>query len=120
MADKLLIIMANSDPESALSVVPPITQAAVAAAMEFEAEIVFTGHCAKLVVPGVADKLVLNDGRAVIDVIREARDAGAKIKVCASGLESWGETVIPEVAETVGAAYIISEAMDDETVTFTY
>ncbi|HGX93506.1 MAG TPA: peroxiredoxin [Candidatus Tenderia sp.] len=120
MADKLLIIMANSDPDSAMSVVPPITQAAVAAAMEFEAEIIFTGHCAKLVVPGTAEKLMLADGRAAIEVIREARDAGVKIKVCASGLERWGETVIAEVEETVGAAYIISEAMDGETVTFTY
>ncbi len=120
MADKLLIIMANSDPDSAMSVVPPITQAAVAAAMEFEAEIVFTGHCAKLVVPSMAEKLSLAEGRTVLDVVREARDAGVKIKVCASGLERWGEEVIPEVEETVGAAYIISEAMDDETVTFTY
>ncbi len=27
---------------------------------------------------------------------------------------------IPEIEETVGGAYIISQAMDDDTVTFTY
>ena len=37
MADKLLIIMANSDADSVLAIVPPIIQATVAAAMEFEA-----------------------------------------------------------------------------------
>ena len=37
-----------------------------------------------------------------------------------STLELWGDDLIPEVSETVGAAYIISEAMDDDTVTFTY
>ena len=120
MADKLLIIMANSDPDSAIAVVPPISQATVAAAMEFEAEIIFTGNCTKLVMPGVAEKLTLKDGRKVIDVIREASEAGVKIKVCALGIELWGEEVIPEVEETVGGAYIISEAMDDDTVSFTY
>ncbi len=120
MADKLLIIMANSDADSVLAIASPVIQATVAAAMEFEAEIIFTGHCVKVVTPGVAEKLKLKDGRSVIDLMREAAEAGVKIKVCATGLEYWGDEVIPEVEETVGSAYIISEAMDEETVTFTY
>ena len=35
-------------------------------------------------------------------------------------LEMWGDDLIPEISETVGAAYVISEAMDDNIVTFTY
>ncbi|UCE90676.1 MAG: peroxiredoxin, partial [Pseudomonadota bacterium] len=35
-------------------------------------------------------------------------------------LELWGDDLIPEIAETVGAAYVISQAMDGDTVTFTY
>jgi hypothetical protein len=31
-----------------------------------------------------------------------------------------GEDLIPEVEEKVGAAYVIDEAMDDKTLTFTY
>jgi len=31
-----------------------------------------------------------------------------------------GEDLIPEVDERVGAAYVIDEALDDATVTFTY
>ncbi len=119
MADKLMIILANSDPDSALSIVPPLTQAATAAAMELEAEVIFTGHCARLVVPGVAERVKVGDGRTVHDVIRETAAAGVRLKVCVLGLES-GAELIPEVEESVGSTYIISEAMDDDTVTFTY
>ena len=52
--------------------------------------------------------------------MRDAAEAGAKFKICTSNLELWGDDMIPEISETVGAAYIISEAMDDGTVTFTY
>ena len=43
-----------------------------------------------------------------------------KFKVCTPTLELWGRDLIPEIEETVGGAYIISQAMDDDTVTFTY
>ena len=35
-------------------------------------------------------------------------------------MELWGGDLIPEVTETVGGAYVISEAMNEDTVTFTY
>ncbi|MCB1719513.1 MAG: peroxiredoxin, partial [Candidatus Competibacteraceae bacterium] len=41
-------------------------------------------------------------------------------KVCAPILAEWGNEMIPEIEETVGGAYLISEAMDSGTVTFTY
>ena len=50
----------------------------------------------------------------------EAHEAGVRLKVCTPTLELWGEEIIPEIEETVGGAYLISEAMDDRTVTFTY
>lgn len=122
MADKLLIVMMNSNPQEVTEVVPPISQAIVAAAMEFEAEIVFTGHSAALLKKGVAAgmKLAADRTTTVHDLLKEAVQAGVRIKVCAAGVEYWGEDIIPEVEETVGGAYIISEAMDDATVTFTY
>lgn len=120
MADKLLIVMANSDPAKTVEVLPPLSQAIVAAAMEFEVEVIFTGGSAKLVQPGRAKELKLDDGRSVYDVIKEGKDAGVSFKVCAMALAFWGEDLIPEIDETVGDAYLISEAMADETVTFTY
>lgn len=122
MADKLLIVMMNSNPKEAMAVVPPISQAIVAAAMEFEVEMLFTGRSAELLKEGVAAGIQLAADRTttVHDLIKEAVQAGVRFKVCAAGVEYWGEEIIPEVEETVGGAYIISEAMDDATVTFTY
>ncbi len=122
MADKLLIVMMNSNPEQAMEVEPPLSQAMVAAAMEFEVEVVFTGRSAGLVKTGSAEKVALDDKgqRTLYDLIKEANQSGVRFKVCADATEYWGEDVIPEIEETVGGAYIISESMDDATVTFTY
>jgi hypothetical protein len=35
-------------------------------------------------------------------------------------VDVWRDELIPEVEETVGGAYLISEAMDADTVTLTY
>lgn len=122
MADKLLIILMNTDPTNPSELGTPFLQASVAAAMEYDVEILLTGRAGELAKPGVADQLrfTQDSSKTVHDLIRDAVDAGAKLKICASNLELWGDDLIPEVDETVGAAYIISEAMDDDTVTFTY
>ena len=54
------------------------------------------------------------------DFIKDAHEAGVKFKVCTPTLELWGDDLIPEIEETVGGAYVISQAMDDDVVTFTY
>lgn len=122
MADKLLIVLMNTDPTNPSELGTPFMQACVAAAMEYEVEILLTGRAGELASPGVAEKLRFSAGsqKTVYDLIRDAVEAGAKLKICASSMELWGDELIPEISETVGAAYIISEAMDDDTVTFTY
>lgn len=122
MADKLLIVMVNTDPSNTTELGAPFFQAAVAAAMEYEVEVVLSGRAGELAVKGVAEKLRVaeKDGKTVYDFIKEAHEAGAVFKVCTPTLELWGDELIPEIEETVGGAYIISEAMNDATVTFTY
>lgn len=122
MADKLLIIMLNTDPNNGAELGAPFFQATVAAAMEYEVEVIFTGRSGELAVRGVAEKLYVqpDSKQTVYDFIREAYEAGVKFKVCTSTLDIWGDDLIPEVTETIGGAYVISEAMDDNTVTFTY
>lgn len=122
MADKLLIVMVNSDPEKPAELGAPFFQATVAAAMEYEVEIILTGLSGKLAVKGVAEAIFMKPGgqKTVYDVMRDAHEAGVKFKVCTPALELWGNDLIPEIEETVGGAYVISEAMDDNTVTFTY
>jgi predicted peroxiredoxin len=122
MADKLLIIMVNTDPNNPTELGAPFFQATVAAAMEYDVEIVLTGRAGELAKAGVAEGIVLQQGaeRTVYDYIKDAYEAGVKFKVCTPTLELWGDELIPEIGETVGGAYVISEAMDDNTVTFTY
>lgn len=122
MAKKLMIVLLNTDPANPAELGAPFFQATVAAAMEYEVEVVFTGCAGELARNGVAASIRLNDlnPRTVYDYIRDAHEAGAKFKICTPTLELWGDDLIPEIEETVGGAYIISEAMADGTVTFTY
>ena len=119
---KLLMVMANSDPANPEGFYAPLFQATVAAAMSHEVEVIFTGLSGSLAVAGNAEKVELNieTHRTMYDVIQEAHRAGVIFKVCTPSLKLWGENLISEIEETVGAAYVIAEAMDDETVTFTY
>jgi uncharacterized protein len=122
MADKLMIVMVNTDPRDPAELGAPFFQATVAAAMEYEVEIVLTGRAGELAVKGVAEKLHVKEGspKSVYDFMKDAHEAGVKFKVCTPTLELWGEDLIPEIEETVGGAYVISQAMDDDVVTFTY
>lgn len=122
MADKLLIVMVNTDPANPSELGPPFFQATVAAAMEYDVEVIMTGRSGELAKRGVAEAVVVQSesGRTAYDFIQEACEAGVIFKVCTPTLELWGDDLIPEIAETVGGAYLISEAMDDATVTFTY
>ena len=122
MADKLLIIMVNSDPANPSELGAPFFQATVAAAMEFEVEIIFSGRSGELAKKGVAEKLhdQIGNSKTIYDYIKDAHEAGVVFKVCTPTLDLWGDDLIPEIEETVGGAYLISEAMDDDTVTFTY
>ncbi|HKJ09947.1 MAG TPA: DsrE/DsrF/DrsH-like family protein [Gammaproteobacteria bacterium] len=122
MADKLLIVMVNTDPSNGSELGAPFFQATVAAAMEYDVEVVMTGRSGELAKKGVAENLFVQEGspKSVYDFIKDAHEAGVKFKVCTPTLELWGDDLIPEIEETVGGAYVISEAMDDDTVTFTY
>jgi predicted peroxiredoxin len=122
MADKLMIVMVNTDPRDGPELGAPFFQATVAAAMEFEVEVILTGRSGELAVRGVAEKLHVKEGssKSVYDFMKDAHEAGVKFKVCTPTLDLWGQDLIPEIEETVGGAYVIGQAMDDNVVTFTY
>lgn len=122
MADKLMIVMVNTDPRDGPELGAPFFQATVAAAMEFEVEVILTGRSGELAIRGVAEKLHVKEGspKSVYDFIKDAHEAGVKFKVCTPTLDLWGQDLIPEIEETVGGAYVIGQAMDDNVVTFTY
>lgn len=122
MADKLMIVMVNTDPTNGAELGAPFFQATVAAAMEYEVEVIMTGRAGELAIKGVAENLYVQEGsdKSVYEFIKDAAEAGVSFKVCTPTLDLWGNDLIPEIEETVGGAYVISEAMDDDTVTFTY
>lgn len=122
MAEKLLMVLVNTNPDNGPGLSVPLLQATVAAAMEYETEVIFTGLAGKLAERGVTEKLFLQGpgSRSIYSVIQDAHAAGVKFKVCTPTFEKYGNDLIPEISETVGGTYIISEAMDDDTVTFTY
>lgn len=122
MPDKLMIVMVNTDPSNGSELGAPFFQATVAAAMEYEVEVILTARAGELAVKGVADKLHVQEGspKSVYDFIKDAHEAGVHFKVCTPTLELWGKDLIPEIEETVGGAYVISQAMDEDVVTFTY
>ncbi|MES2365151.1 MAG: DsrE/DsrF/DrsH-like family protein [Pseudomonadota bacterium] len=122
MADKLMIMMVNTDPSSPSELGAPFFQATVAAAMEYEVEVILTARSGELAVKGVAEKLFVKEGspKSVYDFIKDAHEAGVHFKVCTPTLELWGDDLIPEIEETVGGAYVIQQAMDEDVVTLTY
>lgn len=122
MAKKLLIIMVNTDPSSVSELGAPFFQATVAAAMDYEVEVILTARSGELAKKGVAEKLYVKKGspKSVYDFIKDAHEAGVRFKVCTPTLDLWGDDLIPEISETVGGAYVIEQAMDDDVVTFTY
>ena len=122
MAKKLMIIMVNTDPKNPAELGAPFFQATVAAAMDYPVEVILTAQAGELAIKGMAEKIQVQPGsrKTVYDFIKDAHDAGVKFKVCTPTLEMWGTDLIPEIGETVGGAYMISQAMDDDVVTFTY
>ncbi len=122
MANKLMIIMVNTDPSNVAELGAPFFQATVAAAMDYEVEVILTASAGELAKKGVAEKLFVTEGalKSVYDYIKDAHEAGVRFKVCTPTLELWGDDLIPEIDEIIGGAYVIEQAMDDDVVTFTY
>jgi len=117
-----MIVLVNTDPTNGPELGAPFFQATVAAALEYEVEVIFSGRAGELAIRGVAETLFVQPGakRSVYDYIRAAHEAGVRFRVCTPAVELYGEDLIPEIEETVGGAYVITNAMDDNTVTFTY
>lgn len=122
MASKLMIVMVNTDPAKGPELGAPFFQATVAAALDYQVEVILTAAAGALAKKGVAEKLHVKEGSAknVYEIMKDAHEAGVRFKVCTPTLELWGDDLIPEIDEIVGGTYIIEQAMDNDVVTFTY
>ncbi len=126
MAEKLVIMMVNTDPANGEELGAPIFQASVAAAMEYEVEVICTATSGKLLKKGVAESLYVKEGsgKSVYDFIKDAYEAGVKFYCCSPNLDLFDmseDDLIPECEGIVGGAYVIERLMeDDDTKMLTY
>jgi predicted peroxiredoxin len=126
VAKKLIIIMVNTDPRNGEELGAPFFQATVAAAMDYEVEVICTATAGRLMKKGVAEKLVVKPGspKTVYDFIKDAHEAGVKFYSCSPNLDLFDMTeadLIPECSGIVGGARVIEEVMeDDEARVLTY
>jgi uncharacterized protein len=119
MAKKLLIVMANTDPRNGEELGAPIFQATVAAAMDYEVEVICTATAGRLLKKGVAEKLYVKPGspKSVYDFIKDAHEAGVKFYSCSPNLDLFNMTkddMIPECEGIIGGAHLIEQVMEDE------
>lgn len=97
----------------------PFVYAAVAAAMESEVEVHFTGYAVRLLVDGLAAGLGAgeNDGKTVYDHMQEAARQGARFSACSRALKQQiaaGEKMIAEYSGAAGAATVVMRSLDPD------
>ena len=117
MSKRLLIVLMNTDPRNVEELGAPFYYAAVAAAMDYEVDVLCTATAGKLMFKGVAQALAIKPGEAktVHDWIREAHDQGARFWACPANLELFDKNegdLIPECNGLMGAAAMIQDIMD--------
>lgn len=125
MSRRLLVVLMNTDPRNPEELGAPFYHAAVAAAMDYEVDLVCTAAAGKLMRRGVAEAIRIDpaDPKTVLDWIREAKSQGVRLWVCPANLNLSGtgtQDLIPECNGLMGAATMIQGIMDDDVRVLTY
>ena len=122
MAEKLVIIILNSDPQNNAEILEPVYHATIAASMDDHAEIILAGRAGELAIRGVADKIESGRkaGETLYDLLKEAYQSGVVIKASKIVVQKWGDNLIAEVSEVVSGGYIVGEIMNPNNKTLSY
>ena len=125
MSKRLLIVLMNTDPRNVEELGAPFYYAAVAAAMDYQVDVLCTATAGKLMFKGVAQAITIKPGepKTVHDWIREAHDQGARFWACPANLELFDKTegdLIPECKGLMGAAAMIQDIMDGDCRVLTF
>ena len=102
---------------------PPFHMAHVAAAIDVEVKMVFTGRSGKLLIKGNTDRIYPKDGgEALLETLRKVKKAGVKLYVCSPVLDFYDlkkDDFIEEVDGFVGAMFVVTESLEAD-VTYTF
>jgi predicted peroxiredoxin len=125
MSRKLLIVLVNTDPRNPEELGAPFYHAAVAAAMDYEVDVICAATSGKLMRRGVAEAIRIraDQSKTVYDWIREAHDNGARFWCCPANLELFDMTqddLIQECRRLMGAATMLEKIMSDDYRVLTY
>lgn len=124
-ARRLLIVLLNTDPRNPEELAAPFYYAAVAAAMDYEVDVLCTATSGKLMFKGVAEAIRVkeSDPKTVLDWIKEAHEQGARLWACPANLELFDKDDIDLIAECrgmMGAAAMIQTVMEGEARVLTF
>ncbi|WP_072281565.1 peroxiredoxin [Rappaport israeli] len=122
MAEKLVIMILNANPQNSTEILEPIYHATIAASMDYQVEIIFAGSAGELAIRKVAEKIptARKTDETIYDLIKEAYQSGVVIKASKFVVQKWGDNLIAEVSEVVSGGYIVGEIMNANVVTLTY
>jgi uncharacterized protein len=125
MTRKLLIVLVNTDPRNPEELGAPFYHAAVAAAMDYEVDVICAATAGKLMRKGVAEAICIKPGqdKTVYDWIRDAHKNGARFWACPANLDLFDMTeqdLIPECKGLMGAAAMLQNIMSDDYRVLTY
>jgi len=125
VSKRLLILLMNTDPRNVEELGAPFYYAAVAAAMDYQVDVLCTATAGRLMLEGVARSLILKPGepKTVHDWIKEAHDHGARFWACPANLELFDKSetdLIPECKGLMGAAAMIQDIMDGDCRVLTF
>ena len=114
MTQRLIILLANTDPDRPAEVGPPLYQAAVAAALDAEVRVICTARATRLMRKGEAERLEIKpgSGHTVLDFIRMAKDGGVRFYVCSASLDLLDMTeadLIPECDGLIGTTQYMAD-----------
>ncbi len=124
-AKRLLIVLVNTDPRNGEELGAPFYHAAVAAALDYEVDVVCTATAGRLLKKGVAEKLEVKAGadKSVYDFIKEAHRHGARFWACPANFDLFDMSesdLVPECAGLMSTTKMITDLMDGECRVLTY
>jgi predicted peroxiredoxin len=124
-SERLLIVLVNTDPRNGEELGAPFYQAAVAAALGYQVDVVCTATAGRLLRRGVAEALFVKPGseQSVYGFIQEAHRHGARFWACPANLELFEmgkEDLVPECSGLMTTAQMMTDIMDGECRVLTY